>query len=355
MEAGPGPGMAVLGHELGNVLNGLLGMAELLRESGLDADQDRWIRAIEHSGRHMRRLIDALSGRLPDDPGRSAGPLVDGIRLMEQIVTSHAPSARETDNNLLLIVSPDIPRHWRCDPCRVRQVLDNLIANALRFTHSGDICAEISRADAEAAGSEGLKIRVRDTGPGIAHSEAERLFKAFRKNLHRGGSRSGGMGLGLHICRDIVQSMEGRIVWVRPAGGGAAFDVFLPAALVQDQSPNEALGGELLGPVACILRLENPLLESVANHLSRLGVEWWTDEHPEPRRLRDRLMVEIAGVRTGSNRISGLRLDPATRGHTGAGTKILQSPVLESGLFTLLLEMLLEWRSSDTSCRGMKG
>jgi hypothetical protein len=136
--------VAMLGHELGNVLNGLLGMAELLGDSGLSAEQDRWLTAIEHSGRQMQSLISTVRF-IEGGAGLNIVPRkrrADGMELLEQVIISHTPAARLRNYRLILVMEPGLPRHWYCDACLVRQLLDNLVGNAIKFTCAGKLSSK---------------------------------------------------------------------------------------------------------------------------------------------------------------------------------------------------------------------
>ena len=352
-------GVAELGHELGNVLNGLLGMARLVRDSGLNAEQERWLRAIEHSGRQMRWLVDAFRcDPVPEGKHICPEPIdVDGIELLEQAVLAHAPSAREQRNRLILAVDTDLPRYWRCDPRLLRQVLDNLLGNALKFTRSGEVLLEASRPTENGLAFDGLILSVVDSGPGIDPALGQRMFGAYERGSALVAGQSGGQGLGLFICRRIVEAMGGSIGCSDSETGGARFELHLPGVLARQSASGGDLPTGLLHSIECTLELSGTLHVSVAGCLDRLQVAWRSPEPgAEPSRDRaagscpvrpsgETLCVHISElVATADDPGPALLLSARTADHRVVGGKTLQPPILECSLGPLLLEIALEWR-----------
>ena len=339
-------GVAELGHELGNVLNGLLGMARLVRDSGLNAEQERWLRAIEHSGRQLRWLVDAFRCD-PAPPGVRIRPEpinVDGIELLEQAVLAHAPSAHEQRDRLILVVDTDLPRYWHCDPGLLRQVLDNLLGNALKFTRSGEVVLKASRPTENGLRADRLHLAVADSGPGIDPALGQRLFEAYQRGSGFAADQSGGQGLGLFICQRIVEAMGGSIACSDSATGGARFELRLPGALAEERMAVDNLPSALLHSIECTLDLAGPLRASVAGCLARLGVAWQSSE-PGAGSSDDRLFVNISELAaTADHPGPALLLSAKTRGNRPVGGKTLQPPILECSLGPLLLELALEWQ-----------
>jgi hypothetical protein len=337
--------LLVLGHELGNVLNGLLGMAELLGDSGLTVEQGRWLRAIEVSGRQMESLIRTVWR--PDKAGRPGiAPRcerVDGIDLLEQVVISHTPAARSRNNQLFLVAEPRLSRYWRVDDCLVRQLLDNLVGNAIKFTRSGEIVIEAEPAEVDGKPGGAIRLIVSDSGPGFDGPVTEHIFRAYHRCSDAGEESAGNRGLGLYICRSIAMAMRGQITSVSPEGGGARFEVVLPGALSIEKPGQSMLCSTLLEQVQCQLRLGSALRRSVANFLARLGVQFSDREINPPGESFVLVISETPRQLTGQP--PSLLFTP----HSGCGVaphrKILEAPLLESTLGAMLLEMALEWRS----------
>jgi anti-sigma regulatory factor (Ser/Thr protein kinase) len=275
----------VLRHELGNALCGLSGVTGLLRTSGLSADQERWLDVIEQSGRQMRRLVEmsVCVRSIPDGVALGPAGRLNGIELLEQAVCSRFLTAQNKQMRLLLCVAADLPVAWRSDACLLRQLLDNLLGNAVKFGDGGDVI--ISARPAREGPESTLMLSVRDHGPGISRDQAKRVFEAYGRAVSDTGRQPPGQGLGLFICRHIVQALQGTIELRHPRGGGAEFCVRLPAVLRCDDTPqfSEAPGKGL----RCRLELDGALQKSVALMLDRLSVPWEKVEPPNRRRRRE--------------------------------------------------------------------
>jgi anti-sigma regulatory factor (Ser/Thr protein kinase) len=350
--------LAILGHELGNVLNGLLGMTELLRDARLNPEQDRWLRAIEHSGRQMGQLIDSFHhlNQFPRLATRPEQQPMDGIKMLEQVVIAHTPAARSRDNNLVLIVDPAIPRFWECDACRVRQLVENLLGNAIRFTRSGEVIVDVFAQGEKSAESTTLGIKITDSGPGIDNASGERIFEAGQKDFHANGGPSAGKGLGLYICRNIVRSMRGRILWSRPKAGGTCFEVTIPGALGPHRGYSQFPQSMLLKQVCCRLQLDKPIRLGVANFLTRLGVDWYDDACPGHELPSPSLLIDVTADRSMDiDNLPGLKLRAKSPAGISRQGKRLAGPVLLSSLGILLIEMALEWRRQQATPGGIPG
>jgi hypothetical protein len=336
--------MALLGHELDNVLNGLLGMSHLLRESGLNAEQERWSRAIEHAGRQLRRLVSTFRagpGLAHQEPVAHV-QCIDGIDLLEQVLLSHAPAALANGDRLLLTVTPEVRRHWVCDPCLLRQVLDNLLGNAIKFTAGGEVLLHVAALGLRPGW---LRMTVLDTGPGIDPAVGERIFEAGNQGHPDTQSRFGGSGLGLFVCRRAAAALGGTLNWSPAQGGGSRFEILLMADGPGEGPVDGVARSRLILPhLSCRLALSGHLLESVSGWLERLGVPW------EPAGAIERA-INPAGL------VVGVSEHPAAAGQPGP-TLLLQplndggkrvhacavpAPVLCCTLGPALLGIALEW------------
>jgi hypothetical protein len=351
--------MALLGHELDNVLNGLLGMSQLLRESGLNAEQERWSRAIEHAGRQLRRLVSTFRA----GPGLAdRGPVphaqcIDGIDLLEQVLLSHAPAALTNGDRLLLTVTPEVRRQWVCDPCLLRQVLDNLLGNAIKFTAGGEVLLHVAALRVRPGW---LRMTVLDTGPGIDPAVGERIFEAGDQGRPDTQSRFGGSGLGLFVCRRAVAALGGTLNWSPAQGGGSRFEILLPAGIqagsrcgsgagVQDGSVDGPADGParsslILPRLSCRLALSGYLFESVSGWLERLGVPWQPAGAVERAIDPAGLAVVVSEHPAAAGRPGPtLLLQPLNDGGKPVHSCAVPTPVLCCTLGPALLGMALEW------------
>lgn len=337
--------LAILGHELGNVLNGLLGMAELLGDSGLTVEQVRWLKAIQQSGRQMESLIRCVWSfnkvNEPDIVPRRER--VDGMEMLEHLVISHTPAARLQRNQLVLVVHPEMPRYWRLDGCLVRQLLDNLTGNATKFTCGGEIVIEASPDTDEGEVNGAVRFRVSDTGPGFDEAEAEHIFGAYQRLRDSGDGIYANRGLGLYICRNIAQAMRGKISCKSSAAGGACFQAVIPEALNHEEKQRHALHSSLLDPIVCQLKLGRLLRRSVENFLIRLGVRFSESGMIPP--CGSHVLVISEAPHQETSYPPSLLLAPNSRSGSAPRQKTLATPVLESSLSCALLEIALEWRS----------
>jgi signal transduction histidine kinase/ActR/RegA family two-component response regulator len=218
--------LATLGHEVRTPMTGVLGMSELLLSTPLDERQHGYTRAIQSAGTHLLRLVnDALdlarieAGRLQLDQQD-----FDVRELLEGVAGFTAPMAERRGLEFTSSVSADLPAAMRGDPVRVRQILLNLLGNAVKFTEQGAV-----RLQALPLEGQGLRLIVSDTGPGIAAGQAARLFQRFEQGEGaRTAARYGGSGLGLAISQELAGAMGGRISVESMPGRGTRFLVELP-------------------------------------------------------------------------------------------------------------------------------
>ena len=222
--------LATLGHEVRTPMTGVLGMSELLLSTPLDARQRGYADTIRRAGEHLMRLVnDALdlarieAGRLELD----AQPF-DLRALLEEVARMAEPMARRRDLAFRWHVESDTPRWVLGDAGRVRQVLLNLVGNALKFTEQGSVSLQAGPL------ANGVRLVVSDTGPGLNEEQKSHLFRRFEQaDGARTAARYGGSGLGLAICQELAAAMGGRIELDSTPGQGTDFTVDLPLATVE--------------------------------------------------------------------------------------------------------------------------
>ena len=216
--------LADLGHEVRTPMTGVIGMSELLLDGALQPEQRRQVEAIREAGEHLLRLVDdALDlARIGEAGMRIEARPFDIRALVASVAALHAPPARARGLVVRATVAPSLPRWLLGDALRLRQVLSNLLGNAVKFTARGEIGVHATPGD----GGRGLRLVVRDTGPGLDESQRARLFRRFARV--EDSAMPGVGGLGLAISRELVLAMGGRIDAERGAGAGARFVVELP-------------------------------------------------------------------------------------------------------------------------------
>jgi signal transduction histidine kinase/CheY-like chemotaxis protein/streptogramin lyase len=215
--------LANMSHEIRTPMTGVLGMAELLRGTSLDDRQRGYAEAISRSGDLLLRLVNDSLDLARIEVGKLQIDHVawQPLPLLREVVELEEPLARKKNLELRLEVDESLPPGLVGDALRIKQVLFNLVGNAIKFTERG-------RVTLGAAATDGwLRFTVRDTGPGMNVDMRKRLFGRFEQSSDL-ASRSGGSGLGLAICHELVELMGGRIQVESTLGEGSCFTISLP-------------------------------------------------------------------------------------------------------------------------------
>ncbi len=206
--------LASMSHEIRTPMNAIMGIADLLAKTTLTAEQDKYVQIFRRSGDNLLNLINDIldlskveASQL--DLERTGFSLSDHLEKVMEIV---APRAHEKSLALVCEISPGVSNDLVGDPTRLRQVLLNLLGNAIKFTESGSVSLRVE-SDANCAVPTALRFTVIDTGIGIAKDKLDRVFERFTQADSSTTRRFGGSGLGLTISRRLVELMGGRI-WV---------------------------------------------------------------------------------------------------------------------------------------------
>ena len=216
--------LAVVSHELRTPLNGILGFAELLEMEAQSADQTEYARTIHESGKHLLSVVNDLLDLSKIEAGRmELVPVRFALRpLIDEIAALHRGDAQGKGLRFDLFLGENLPPELCTDPTRLRQILNNLLNNAIKFTSAGWVSLSV-----DAAGQQ-LLFKVADSGCGIDPAYQPLVFEKFRQ-VERFATRShGGTGLGLALAREFAQMMGGEIRLESEVGRGAIFTLALP-------------------------------------------------------------------------------------------------------------------------------
>jgi two-component system, sensor histidine kinase and response regulator len=241
--------LATMSHELRTPLNGVLGFTELLIDTPLNTEQREFACTIRNSGETLLGIINDIldlskieSGKLDFEIGD-----VNAREIVEEVTELMMPRAQEKGLELCLLHHPEAPTIVKTDMGRFRQIVLNLVGNAIKFTDNGHILVEVENDSSSGNDSPQVRICVRDTGIGIAREKHHLLFQKFSQVDGSSTRKFGGAGLGLAICKQLVEGMGGTIGVESAPGHGSNFWFTHPAEAIteasQPPSPPASLDG----------------------------------------------------------------------------------------------------------------
>ncbi|KXG84433.1 PAS domain-containing hybrid sensor histidine kinase/response regulator [Agrobacterium bohemicum] len=237
--------LATVSHEIRLPLSGILGMNHLLSQTSLNQEQRNYLDGMRQSGQALVQLVEDLLDFSTMEAGRfKLNPRAENLRqLIESVVEMLAHRAHEKGIEIASIVAPDVPDYLDFDPARLRQVLFNLIGNAVKFTSKGGVLVRASMK------GNALSIEVEDTGPGLGKSEQARIFGEFEQ-AGSAAQRSAGTGLGLAISARIIREFGGTLSVSGKKGIGSTFTlIFQPASALAPVIPSNRVGALSLSNV----------------------------------------------------------------------------------------------------------
>lgn len=350
--------LATVSHDLRTPLGGIIGMTGLLADTELTTAQREYVQLAHESGQQLLTLVNELldyarieAGELSFD--RVHCPLRE---VVEDAVALIAPIATAKGVELNAVISRDLPASLLGDPDRIRQMLHNLVGNAVKFTDEGEVTVRVSAAP-RADGRLAITVAVRDSGIGMDHSMLARLFKPFSQGSEA-GRRRGGTGLGLCIAQRIARGMDGDITADSAPRAGSTFTATI--VLDPDPSPPEL---ELVKPshrgAAILVGIEHPSMrESLCELLASLGLRPAIAADPaEAARLAAAApapaaaIIDAAWVRPAGPALVAAGVPVATVAARSAGgttmlasrrTPILLRPFRRDGLMRLLTNLWSE-------------
>jgi two-component system, NarL family, sensor histidine kinase EvgS len=226
--------LAAMSHEIRTPMQGILGASELLARSALEPAQSRLNGIVRDASQNLVQLLNEILDRHKLDEGNVTAYLeqTDVVEKVQSAVNVFAPSAVNKSLKLEVLISPGVAEYYRTDGTFIRQIVSNLVSNALKFTREGGVTVSL---DAEVVSGDNtahtLVLRVRDTGNGMSAAERAELFKPYVQG--ESGRQSGtGSGLGLSICAKLSEALGGSITADSVVGQGSVFTLRFPAAVI---------------------------------------------------------------------------------------------------------------------------
>ncbi|MCF7687299.1 MAG: response regulator [Cephaloticoccus sp.] len=227
--------LANMSHELRTPLNGILGYAQILGRAPELTEQTRdRVKIVNASGEHLLRMINEVLDFSKIEAGKLELRLspFDLNQLLQDILLTHEPKAASKQLQLTLEIDPALAKQWLGDAAKVRQILDNLVSNAVKFTTQGQVSLNAKGLDGD---RNSICFAVSDTGPGISPNDQSRLFEPFQQSGSH-AAQEHGTGLGLAIARHLATLMNGELTVDSVPGQGTTFTLRLPLETLQGEA-----------------------------------------------------------------------------------------------------------------------
>lgn len=312
--------IAMISHEMRTPLNAIIGPSSALHDEfrGGSERHLRMLALIHGSAKHLLSLInDILTFSGKDSKAPSVLARFDLNLLLEELLDAFAPKAEAKGLSLECSRGEDLPHFWEGDATRLRQVVINLLDNAIKCTDEGRVELRVER-ESESSGQDFLRVTVLDTGIGVVEGDAGKIFDPFVQGNNALSRPHEGTGLGLAICKQLVGQLRGEIGFERPAAGGSAFWFRVPMAvsIEQDEAPREEgwRAGEFASCSALVAEdnAENRFVMEIA--LSKLGCSFrFTPDGESALRLLQEQSFDVAFIDLRMPGLDGIGVARAVR------------------------------------------